>query len=275
MPYMSRVARSSHRGALVGEQMTQGGACAASADLLLVGSMPFATVEEMFETCGPALGRHVAAMPDGEVGDRWDWIGYLRRHVFSKHPDLVVTGMTQDHDFSDPDRGVQYVEGQDSWETFQLRSGVDSLVFDDLHAGSVAVESYGVFRRLRDEGVIPEGVRFQVCFPGSSSAIEPYFSNPDDWPAAKRAYEAAVCVEVERMLEAIPADDLAVQFDLCYEVMDLAMGAEVRTTSSRRNSRLKRSSFGIRPSSESYGGRRRIRCSSVTTGATARGAGGR
>ena len=36
-------------------------------DLLLVGSIPLDTVEDVMRTFGTRLGRHLPALPDGEV----------------------------------------------------------------------------------------------------------------------------------------------------------------------------------------------------------------
>ena len=43
-------------------------------ELLLVGSVPLDTVEQVFRTLGGPLGPYLAYMPDGEVGDRRYWI---------------------------------------------------------------------------------------------------------------------------------------------------------------------------------------------------------
>jgi hypothetical protein len=43
-------------------------------DLLLVGSIPLDTPEQVFRRVGAALGPYLAGMPDGEVGDRRYWI---------------------------------------------------------------------------------------------------------------------------------------------------------------------------------------------------------
>ena len=55
-----------------------------------------------------------------------------------------------------------------------------------------AISSYEVFRRLRDEGVVPEGVRFQAAIPGAWDAISPYFPDPGDWPIVTAAWNRAV-----------------------------------------------------------------------------------
>ena len=39
-------------------------------DLMLVGSVPYETAEDVFRAIGPTLGPHMAFMPDGEIGER-------------------------------------------------------------------------------------------------------------------------------------------------------------------------------------------------------------
>jgi hypothetical protein len=41
--------------------------------LLLVGSVPFDTVEAVMTRFGGPLGAYLPAMPDGEVGERRSW----------------------------------------------------------------------------------------------------------------------------------------------------------------------------------------------------------
>ena len=42
-------------------------------ELLLIGSVPMPTVDDVFHVCGRDLGEWLSAMPDGEVGDRLSW----------------------------------------------------------------------------------------------------------------------------------------------------------------------------------------------------------
>ena len=201
---------------------------AAPGEVLLVGSMPFDTVEEVFTQCCSAFGDGLACLPDGEVGDRRNWTEYLPLRTFGSHPDIEEVRRPQGGRIPlFPDQSVGPGENQDLegllWH-FRLRPGTTELVFDDLQYATAGIGSYAVFRRLRAQGAVPEHVRFQVGFPGSSSAIEEYFCEPDDWPLAKRAYEAAVRTEIARMLEVIPPGDLAIQFDFSNEVVDLSMG---------------------------------------------------
>jgi hypothetical protein len=191
------------------------------ADVLLVGSLPFETASEALRAGGELLGEHLPGVPDGEVGDRRIWIGFLPRTVYSRHPDLEVLRA--------PEGGVQHQpeEKPDVWEAsflFGIRDGVEALRFDELGYGRAAVESYREYRRLREEGVIPEGVRFQVCLPGTGSAVSYFFGRPEQWPRAHAAYHDAIRREIELVLAEAPAEDLQFQFDLAMEFVDLAAG---------------------------------------------------
>lgn len=44
-------------------------------NVLLVGSVPFDSVEEVLETCARTLGAHAFALPDGEIGDARVFLG--------------------------------------------------------------------------------------------------------------------------------------------------------------------------------------------------------
>ncbi len=57
-------------------------------ELMLVGSIPLDTVQEVFETFGKPLGKYLFAMPDGEVGPRRHWISRVHYQVLSGHQDL-------------------------------------------------------------------------------------------------------------------------------------------------------------------------------------------
>ena len=71
------------------------------------------------------------------------------------------------HTLVQPERGAQgppLEEIPGIW-SFRVKPGAE-VKFDDLRYGTHALESYRVFRRLRDDGVIDQGVRFQMCLPG-------------------------------------------------------------------------------------------------------------
>ena len=192
-------------------------------DVHLVGSMPFDTAEVVFRESASAIGSLVTALPDGEVGDRRNWVRYLPMRVYSQHPQLEETSSEDAKSVMKPGDEKQTATARPAPWTFRIQPG-ESLVFDDLHYGRYAIESYEVFKRLRDEGAIPAGVRMQVAFPASGSGINPFFEDVDQWEEAHRAYEAGMRGEIAKMLEVIPAEDLLIQWDLAWEVVDVASG---------------------------------------------------
>ncbi len=194
-------------------------------NVLLVGSMPFHDPDEVFRACAAEIGAQVDGLPDGEVGPRTTWVGMLPELVLSGHPDLDETLAPPGRRLEQPDRNANAGPVQDIpgiWN-FRVKPGV-AVRFDDLRYGRFATESYAVFRRLRDEGVIPEGVRFQVSLPAPHSAIDGWFEDPAQWPELHAAYADGMRREIDRMLETIPAGDLVIQWDAAWEFVDMAMG---------------------------------------------------
>jgi hypothetical protein len=194
-------------------------------DVLLVGSMPFDDVEQVFRAAGEGLRGHVGSLPDGEVGVRKNWVGMLPPEVFASHPQLEEvatppTGELEQPEHVDEAPPAEELEG--FW-TFRIKAG-EEFQIDDLHYGRFARESYEIFTRLRDEGAVEEGVRFQLCLPAPVSAMIAFFDDPEQWPAAERAYMDRLRIEIDETLEKIPADDLVIQFDHAWEAVDLAMG---------------------------------------------------
>jgi hypothetical protein len=187
-----------------------------AADVLLVGSVPLSSPEEVMRACGSGLGDVVMGIPDGETGDRTLWVVYQAYRVFHEHPQLETL------------RRPVAVEGEEQWMpagvedlwSFGIRADAGELRFDDLKYASVAEVSYGIFRQLRDEGAIAPGVRFQVSLPLPESAVSWFFQDPALIARVLPAYEEALVRELDRISAAIPAKDLALQWDVCWEVLD-------------------------------------------------------
>src|SRR5262245_109559 len=124
-------------------------------ELLLVGSLPVDSSEEAFRAGVELFGDMVFALPDGEWGPRQGWAVYEAQQLFFAHPDVEVEGQALDG----PPESVH------SFPTVKLRDGVEELRWGRWPRIDDAIESYKVFRRLRDDGVIPAGVRFQLGLP--------------------------------------------------------------------------------------------------------------
>jgi hypothetical protein len=185
-----------------------------TSDLLLVGSLPADSAEGAFRAAGELFDGLVFALPDGETGPRAAWVGYERERLVRPHPDVETVAVTESP------TGIP----RHAYETpvFRIRDAVSDLHWESWPRIDEAIESYRLFELLRGEGAIPEGVRFQVCMPFPSSALNGFKADfGRDYPVAERGFEDLVRRELERLTAAIPSADLAIQWDVCYEVLDL------------------------------------------------------
>src|SRR6516165_9739656 len=187
-------------------------------ELLLVGSIPLDTVEQVFRTIGGPLGPYLAYTTDGEVGDRRYWIDGIAYRVFNGHPEIETLR-----------RPAPDANGVESWRPlgvhdqfqFRVKPGVTQVRFGDpgwrLGYTKDAVSSHFVFRQLQKEGVIPQSVRFQVCLPLTFSAIGLFFPDPADHAKVAPGVTAAFRAEIAKMFDLIPPQELAIQWDLAVE----------------------------------------------------------
>lgn len=174
----------------------------------LVGSVPLDSATQVLETCAKPLGPYLGALPDGEVGDRSFWIVCQAIHVFNGHPQIELVNRPAPIDSKEQWMPKDY---KDQWR-FKLKPDAGPIVFDDLGYARWAAESYATFKQLRDRGVIPKGVRFQVAMPTPLCGSQHFFS-PEDGKRLIDAYRAAMLKEVEKLCRAIPPNELAIQWD--------------------------------------------------------------
>lgn len=144
-------------------------------------------------------------IPDGETGDRGNWI-FFQMQKFLQSPAFAVA---HPHDNPAEDYEMPQV---------QLADGVDpaTMTWPELGYAAVYQESYATFTALRDEGVIPPGVRFQVEYPTPLASISAYIV-AEQQAAVLPSYERALFADLDRLLAAVPPDDLAVQWDVAVE----------------------------------------------------------
>ena len=185
-----------------------------NSELLLVGSLPADATEPALRSAAGFFGDLVSALPDGETGPRAAWVGYERERLVRPNPDVIVTEET-----ASP-TGIP----RHAYETpvFAIRPGATALHWDSWPRIDDAIAGYQVFARLRAEGVIPAGLRFQVGLPFPASALNGFKADfAADYPVAARAFEDLVGRELTRLTAAIPPGDLAIQWDMAYETQDL------------------------------------------------------
>jgi hypothetical protein len=187
-------------------------------ELLLVGSIPLDTVEDVFRRVGGPLGPYLAYMPDGEVGDRRYWIDGIAYRVLNGHPEIETLR-----------RPAPDADGVERWRPlgihdqfrFRVKPGIERVRFGDpgwrLGYTKDAVNSYFVFRQLKKGGVLPAELRFQVSLPLTYSAVTLFFPDPTDHARIVPGFTAALRAEISKMVELIPPEDLAIQWDLAVE----------------------------------------------------------
>lgn len=202
--------------------------------LLLVGSVPLDTVEDVMRRFGGALGGFLPALPDGEVGERRSWVNRLCYQIFNGHADLETLKRPK------PVNGVEQLlprTRDDSWE-FRLRPGIARFRFGNpgsrLGYARDAVGSYFVFRTLREKGILPEGLRFQISIPMVNSVVRPlYFPSAADLGVLRPGFEESLAAELDAIVKQIPAEDLAIQWDCAWETQALSGAAPSDSTEAK------------------------------------------
>ena len=167
----------------------------------MVGGMPLADVEDVFRSLAEHLGPVLKRMPDGE---RMGWLA----KVFQSH--------AQNHSLRED--GVAHLNGQKPMAvpTFCLCDGESA---DDLELGPYgyaesAKRSYQAFKRLKESGVIPKDMRFQMTLAGPGTTVYPVKVDPEQLlPSAA----AALSREIADIVRDIPADELTIQLDVAME----------------------------------------------------------
>lgn len=179
----------------------------------LVGSIPLPDAETVFRTVSKALGSSLKRIPDGETGDRSRWI-WFQRAMLESHPDMELDTAIP------PFEVVQWdgkVVRETQWMKFKDDADPSALSFPTRYRDAAA-ESYQVYARLRDEGVIGPDVRFQVSIPTPMATAYMYIS-PSAREAYIPAYERSLAEAISAIVDAIPHDRLAIQWDVCQEVL--------------------------------------------------------
>ena len=166
----------------------------------LVGSVPLDDTTSVFRTVCSSLPHRLRRIPDGETGERYNYVWFQRKHFPEAMLRNVVAGDA-------PRTEIPDSEVQSTMSKLQLpiRTGYDDA----------AIASYATFCAMRDEGVIPKGVKFQVSLPTPTNVmvlVESQYS-----ARVEPIYEEALLSSLRRIQAEIPAHDLAVQWDVAVE----------------------------------------------------------
>jgi len=179
------------------------------------GSVNLADTESVMREIVSRVPVGLRRIPDGETGDRGNWI-LFQMHKFLQSPALVLV---QQGDGGDGD--------YEQTPRLRLADGIDpaQMRWPDIGYADAYLASYDTFAALREQGVIPDGVRFQVEYPTPLASIGAYIV-PEQQAALLGSYEQAMFADLGRVLAAIPLDEVAVQWDVAVEfgVLEEAFG---------------------------------------------------
>ncbi len=174
----------------------------------LVGSTPFADAGDAFEIAFDRLGGHLRSVPDGETGERRNWIIHIIE-ALRRHPDLEVA---REGDWSDYDRTP----------TFRVRKGhrLTAGSLDLQHVAPVEA-AYPDFARRRAEavsaGVAGAGeLAFQVGIPGDLD-MALFVFGPVGILRHRRAFTDATVAEI-RQIAALAGHDSAGRTDVVFQL---------------------------------------------------------
>lgn len=158
----------------------------------LTGSINVPTTEAAFRLVGDRLQPGVTRVPDGEPGDRANWVLVHSAHFLS-NPTLDVAD-----------------------NRARVRPGTTPS-FGDVDYHSSAIESYREFRAARDAGALSPESRFLVSIATPFNAVNS-FVQLDSQVEVALAYEHALRRSVDAIQDAVPHADLAIQWDLPTEL---------------------------------------------------------
>lgn len=178
-----------------------------------VGSIPLPDAEAVFRTLAGAVGSRAKRLPDGETGIRKTWIRFLQ-DVLAANPAIELAKDVPPFKFTQWDGKVVR-----EIPRLRVKPGTmpDAKNFATGYA-DMAIESFGVFDRLQQAGVIPAGVKFQISIP---TPIAPIYNNmvPEDRQKLLPSLTRHFIGEVARIAAALPNDRIAIQWDVCQEVL--------------------------------------------------------
>jgi hypothetical protein len=169
----------------------------------LVGSVPLGSSEEVFEVVTEELGRHVKRIPDGETGERAGWAGWAAQ-VFWR-----TEGLEERHPF--------YKEI--SPRQIGLADGVSAAEIEYPRVGyaDAALASYEQFAQRKRGGEIAADIRFLVSLATPLALISCAVAD-SEFAALEPGFEESHLDELQLILDGIPHDQLAIQWDVCIEV---------------------------------------------------------
>ncbi|KAI1365676.1 hypothetical protein F5Y08DRAFT_303376 [Xylaria arbuscula] len=167
--------------------------------VLMVGSVPGTSPEEVFTRLTNALPDLLEALPDGETGERWNYIGWQH------------------------DRFPSVARRMEFGGTPLPESGLPDLTLEDIKPTAydeVALSSYATLKQLRQKNQVPSDIRFLISLPSPYSVMAGHLK-PEMANALEPLYEQRFAETLDHIAKGIPHDDMVIQWDLCFEMTAL------------------------------------------------------
>jgi methionine synthase II (cobalamin-independent) len=173
----------------------------------LVGGLAAPDATTAMTTTSRILGDRLVRLTDGETGPRSQWIWWQIDKLTAI--DGIAMGPPQ----------INPETGNPDYSVFPGLMVDEGIVIPERALGyaDAAIESYTEFVRLRTAGAIPAGVRFQVSVP-TPFAVVVAWATGESQRHLWQPFKNALFREVAAIQQAIPADDLAIQWDVAVEV---------------------------------------------------------
>jgi methionine synthase II (cobalamin-independent) len=173
----------------------------------LVGGLKAPDAEAAMRTAAGVLGRHLHAITDGETGERSQWI-WWQMGKLGAIDGIEASGLGENPDAENEDYRA--------FPQLLVDPSVTELPPRALGYADAAEASYAIYRRLRDEGAIPPGVKFQVSIPTPYATVVAWVA-VDQQERFFPVYAEAIAREVRDIADAIDHDDLVIQYDVAVE----------------------------------------------------------
>ncbi|KAL8713747.1 MAG: hypothetical protein Q9220_002273 [cf. Caloplaca sp. 1 TL-2023] len=168
--------------------------------VLLVGSIPLSTSSEVFTKVSSALPNRLYSLPDGEPGNRNNYIGWQLPCFPIETRNFFLGGTPLKNPQNHPAYTLQ---------------DILPTKYDDA-----ALSSYNTFTSLRTAGKIPADLKFQVCLPTPFNAVQGH-TRPEFHAQLEPLYETRIKESVSRICSSIPHSELVIQWDICFELIAL------------------------------------------------------
>jgi hypothetical protein len=174
----------------------------------LVGGLKAEHAEAAMRTTAGILGSHLHSLTDGETGERSQWI-WFQIGKLTAIDGIEMAGTHGAPDAENPDYAV--------FPALSVDASVTELPIRSLGYADEAEPSYAIFRRLRDEGAVPDGIKFQVSIPTPYASVVAWVRE-EDQERFFGPYADGIANEVAEIVRVIPAEDLVIQYDVAVEI---------------------------------------------------------